>query len=78
MNFLDISRAQNDHLVLGYLMGTEIFEFQPNVCLWQLFKDFADFATPFYKIWPGMDILEIFSAQNDCLVIGHRNFWIWA
>ena len=27
MNFLDIFRAQNDRLVIGYLMGTEIFEF---------------------------------------------------
>ena len=50
MNFLDIFRAQNDRLVIGYLMGKEIFEFRPNLCLWQLFKDgnfqglLADFA----------------------------------
>ena len=25
MNFLDIFRAQNDRLVIGYLMGKEIF-----------------------------------------------------
>ena len=39
MNFLDIFRAQNDRLVIGYLMSKEIFEFQPNLCLWQLFKE---------------------------------------
>ena len=53
MNFLDIFRAQNDRLVVGYLMGKEIFEFRPNLCLWQLFKEgnrqgiLADFA--FFK-----------------------------
>ena len=36
MNFLDIFRGQNDRLVIGYLMGKEIFEFQPNLCLWQI------------------------------------------
>ena len=35
MNFLGIFWAQNDRLVVGYLMGTEIFEFW----LWQLFKE---------------------------------------
>ena len=50
INFLDIFRAQNDRLVIGYLMGTEIFEFWHNLCLWQLFKKgnhqgiLADFA----------------------------------
>ena len=50
MNFLDIFRAENDCLVIGYLMGKEIFEFRPNLCLWQLFKEgnhqgiLADFA----------------------------------
>ena len=50
MNFLDIFRAQNDRLGIGYLMGKEIFEFWPNLCQWQLFKDgnhqviLADFA----------------------------------
>ena len=39
MNFLDIFRAHNDCLVIGYLMGKEIFEFWPNLCLWQLFKE---------------------------------------
>ena len=29
--------AQNDRLVVGYLLGKEIFEFRPN--LWQLFKE---------------------------------------
>ena len=38
MNFLDIFRAQNDRLVIGYLMDTKKFEFGPNLCLWQLFK----------------------------------------
>ena len=46
MNFL----AQNDRLVVGYLMGKGIFEFRPNLCPWQLFKEgnrqdiLADFA----------------------------------
>ena len=50
MNFLDIFRAHNDRLVVGYLMGKETFDFRPNLCLWQLFKDgnrkgiLADFA----------------------------------
>ena len=50
MNFLDIFRAQNDRLVVGYLMSKEIFEFRPNLCTWQLFKEgncqgiMADFA----------------------------------
>ena len=50
MNFLDIFRAQNDRLVIGYLMDTKKFEFRPNLCLWQLFEEgnrqgiFADFA----------------------------------
>jgi len=38
MNFLGIFRAQNDRLVVGYLMGADIFEFWPNFSLWQLFK----------------------------------------
>ena len=47
---MDIFRAQNDRLVVDYLMGKEIFEFRPNLSLWQLFKDgnrkgiLADFA----------------------------------
>ena len=50
MNFLDILWAQNDHLVTGFLIDTEILEFWPNLCLWQLFKEgnrqgiLADFA----------------------------------
>ena len=53
MNFLDIFRAQNDRLVVGYLMGKEIFKFRPNLCPWQLFKEgnrqgiLADFARIF-------------------------------
>ena len=39
MNFLDTFRAQNDRLVVGNLMGKEIFKFRPNLCLWQLFKE---------------------------------------
>ena len=30
MNFWGIFRSQNDRLVIGYLMGAESFEFQPN------------------------------------------------
>ena len=32
-DFLDIFSAQNDCLVIGYLMGTEIFLFWPYLCL---------------------------------------------
>ena len=39
MNFWGIFRAHNDRLVVGYLMGAEIFEFRPNFGPWQLFKD---------------------------------------
>ena len=39
MNFWGIFRAQNNRLVIGYLMGAEIFEFRPNLSLWQLFKE---------------------------------------
>ena len=39
MNYLDIFRAQNDRLVVVYLMGKEILEFWLNLCRWQLFKD---------------------------------------
>ena len=52
MNFLGIFWAQNDCLVVGYLMGTEIFEFRPNFGPWQLFKEsnrqgiLADFFKP--------------------------------
>ena len=52
MNFLGIFLAQNDSLVVGYLMGAEIFEFRPNFGLWQLFKKcnrqgiLADFFKP--------------------------------
>ena len=55
MNFLGIFWAQKDRLVIGYLMGTEMFEFRPNFGLWQLFKQgnrqgiLADFAMPFFK-----------------------------
>ena len=54
--FLDIFWAINDHLVIGFLMDTTNFEFQPNLCPWQLFKEgnrrgiLADFATPFFKL----------------------------
>ena len=37
MNFLDIFWAQNDCLVIGFLMVTNIFEFWPNLRPWQLF-----------------------------------------
>ena len=39
MNFLGIFSAQNDRLVIGYLMGAEIFEFRLNFGPWQLFKE---------------------------------------
>ena len=39
MNFLGFFWAQNDRLVVGYMMGKEIFEFRPNLCPWQLFKE---------------------------------------
>ena len=71
MNFWGIFRSENDHLVVGYLMGTEIFEFQPNFGLWRMFKEgnwqgiLANFATPF---------LDIFCAQNDCLIKAQKIF----
>ena len=55
MNYWGIFRAQNNRLVVGYLMGPEILEFRPNFGLWQLFKEgnrqgiWADFATPYLK-----------------------------
>ena len=39
MIFWFFFRAQNDRLVIGYLMGAEIFEFRPNFDPWQLFKE---------------------------------------
>ena len=80
MNFLDIFRAQNNRLVIGFLMDTEIFEFWPNLRLWQLFKEgnrqgiLANFATPFFKppkLERGVDFLDIFRAQNECLAMGY-------
>ena len=56
IGFLDIFTTPNDHLVIGFLMDTEIFEFWPNLCPWQLFNEgnrqciLADFATPFFKL----------------------------
>jgi len=42
MNFLGIFRAQNDRLVVGYLMGAEIFEFRHrNILMLALFKPVA-------------------------------------
>ena len=76
MNFLGIFRAQIDRQVVGYLMGAEIFEFRPNLSPWRLFKEgnrqgiLADFFKPSY-LGPGVDFLDIFCAQNDCLVIGY-------
>ena len=79
-DFFGHFRAQNDHLIIGFLMNTEIFKFQPNLYLWQLIKEgyrqgiLADFATRFFKLpslRPRMDFLDIFSAQNDCPVIGY-------
>ena len=41
MNFLDFFRAQKNCLVIVFLMDTEILEFQPNLCPWQLFKELS-------------------------------------
>ena len=55
MNFLEIFSAQNDRLVVGYLIGAEIFEFRLNFGPWQLFKEgnrqgiLGDFATLYLK-----------------------------
>ena len=35
MDFLDIFSAQNDCLVIGYLMDTKIFCFWPFLSLWR-------------------------------------------
>ena len=36
---MDIFSAQNDCLVVGYMMGTDIFEIGSNLCLMQLLKE---------------------------------------
>ena len=64
MEFLNIFSAHHDCLVVGLLMGTEISEFGPNLCLWQLFKEgdcqgiLVDLASPFFQtpiIWAWID-----------------------
>ena len=68
MNFLDIFRAQNDRLVIGYLMGKETFEFRPNLCPWQLFKEgnlqgiLADFVKSAKTL--RLHILGMFSSKK--------------
>ena len=37
--FFDIFTAQHNSLVIGYLLGTQFFEFLRIFCLWQLFKE---------------------------------------
>ena len=61
MNFLGIFLAQNNRLVVRYLMGEEIFEFRPNLGLWQLFKEgnlqgiLADFFQTIITLaWSGL------------------------
>ena len=55
MDFLDFFCAQNDRLVVGYLMGAETFEFRPKLGPWQLFKEgnrqgiLANFAALYLK-----------------------------
>ena len=39
MNFWGIFRAHNDRLVIGYLMGAEIFGFRQKLGPWQPFKN---------------------------------------
>ena len=65
---MDIFRAQNDRLVIGYLMGKEIFEFRPNLCLWQLFKegnrqgisaDFAKKCQNFKTLYLGLGMAKL-------------------
>ena len=67
MNFLGIFRAQNNRLVIGYLMG-------PILVCGSCLKRVTDKA--FGLIFSnhhnfGVDFLDIFCAQNDCLVIGY-------
>ena len=41
--------GQNDCLGVGYLMDKEVFEFWPNLCLWQdILADFAKSAKTLY------------------------------
>ena len=45
MRFFDIFSTQHGHLIIGFLLGAEIFEFLPKLCLWQpavqqIFTDF--------------------------------------
>ena len=39
VDFLDSFTAQNDRLIIGFPVVTEIFTFWPNLCPWQLFKE---------------------------------------
>ena len=53
MRFLNIFSAQHNRLVVGFVMGTEIFQFQLYLYPWFLFKEgtcqqiFIDFEHPF-------------------------------
>ena len=39
MRFLNSFSAQHARLVIGLVMGTEIFEFRPFLCPWRPFKE---------------------------------------
>ena len=39
MRFFTSFSAQHERLFIGLVMGTEIFEFRPYLCLWQPFKE---------------------------------------
>ena len=39
MRFLTSFSAQHNRLVIGLVMGTEIFEFRPYLCPWRPFKE---------------------------------------
>ena len=49
MNFLDIFSAKKNCLVIGYLMGTEIFGFRKKLCPWWPFKEGTPHLVPNFE-----------------------------
>ena len=50
MIFFDIFSSKNIHFVLGFLMGTEMFEIWPNLFPWQCW------LTDFHRFWASIQI----------------------
>ena len=69
MRFLTSFSAQHNRLVIGLVMGTEIFEFRPYLCLWQRFI-FVDFTLA--RCEPnksGLDCFDFFTDSNASKVV---------